>query len=306
MLSEDKENKLIELFICLDDFCIALEEWKSHQPKFQYSITNHPVMNDSEMLTILVFYQFSGYKCFQYYYEQYVSISLRSYFPHLISYERFVALIPRLLPGLYVFVKWRTLLSQHTGWYIIDSKPLPVCHNRRIHSNRVFDANARRGKSSMGWFYGFKVHLIINQVGEIINFVFTPGNVADNNQGVLKYLLAGLAGKCFGDKGYMTALFEEFYKQGLQFITKVRANMKNKLLLLEDKLKLRKRAVVESVNDILTSVFDLEHTRHRSAVNAMAHMLAALTAYCFYDSKPSVFLPENQRLRIENNVFLAA
>jgi hypothetical protein len=219
MLSEDKENKLIELFICLDDFCIALEEWKSRQPRFQISLTNHPIMSDSEMLTILVFYQFSGYKCFQYYYEQYVRVNLRSYFPQLISYERFVALIPRLLPGLYVFVKWRTLLSKRTGWYIIDSKPLPVCHNRRIHSNKVFDSHARRGKSSMGWFYGYKVHLVINQEGEIINFVFTPGNVADNNQGVLKHLLAALTGKCFGDKGYMTALFEEFYLKGLQLIT---------------------------------------------------------------------------------------
>ena len=219
MLSEDKENKLIELFICLDDFCIALEEWKSRQPQFQLSITNHPLMSDSEMLCILVFYQFSGYKCFQYYYEQYVSTNLRSYFPHLVSYERFVALIPRLLPGLYVFLKWRTLLSSRTGWNIIDSKPLPVCHNRRIHSNKVFDSQAARGKSSMGWFYGFKVHLIINQQGEIINFLFTPGNVADNNKAVLRHLFKGIKGKCFGDKGYMSALFEEFYQQGLQLIT---------------------------------------------------------------------------------------
>jgi len=296
MLSEDKENKLIELFICLDDFCIALEEWKSLQPQFSYALTRQPALSDSEMLTILVFYQFSGYKCFQYYYKHCVGVHLKSYFPGLISYERFVALIPRLLPGLYVFLKWRTLLSKRTGWYVIDSKPLPVCHNRRIHSNRVFQEQAKRGKSSMGWFYGFKAHLVINQQGELINFIFTPGNVADNNQGVLKYLFTDLKGKCFGDRGYMTALFEEFYQQGLQLITKVRANMKNKLLLLEDKLKLRKRAVVESVNDILTSVFDLEHTRHRSAVNAITHMLAALTAYCFYDQKPAVFIPESQKL----------
>ncbi len=123
---------------------------------------------------------------------------------------------------------------------------------------------------------------------------------------MLNYLFAGLKGKCFGDKGYMTALFEEFYQKGLQLITKDRATMKNKLLLLEDKLKLRKRAFVESVNDILTSVFDLEHTRHRSSVNAMAHMLAALTAYCFYDSKASVFLPENQHLIKKKNVLLIA
>ena len=298
MLSEDKENKLIELFICLDDFCQALEAWKKHQPQFAGRPTNHPLMSDSEMLTILVYYQFSGYKCFQYYYQEFVKANLNSHFPLLVSYERFVALIPRLLPGLYVFLKWKVLLSKRSGWYFIDSKPLPVCHNRRIHSNKVFEAEGRRGKSSTGWFFGFKVHLIINQRGEIINFIFTPGNVADNNHDVLRHLFEGIRGKCFGDKGYMTSLFEEFYHQGVQLITKVRAGMKNKLLPLEDKLKLRKRAVIESVNDILTSVFDLEHTRHRSSINAMAHMLAALTAYCFYDNKPAVFLPEKQRIFI--------
>jgi hypothetical protein len=117
---------------------------------------------------------------------------------------------------------------------------------------------------------------------------------------VLRHLFEGVKGKCFGDKGYRTSLFEEFYLQGLQLITKVRARMKNKLLPIKDKLKLRKRAVIESVNDILTSVFDLEHTRHRSPVNAMAHMLAALTAYCFYDNKPAVFLPETQQMLIAN------
>jgi hypothetical protein len=306
MLSEDKENKLIGLFICLDDFCLALQQWKAEKAGRQARLTRSPLMSDSEMLTILIYYHYSGYKCFQYYYQQHVCIQLAEYFPAQVSYERFVALIPRLLPGLYVFLKWRTMLSARTGWYVIDSKPLPVCHNRRIHSHKVFDYYAKRGKSSTGWFFGFKAHLVINQQGELINFLFTSGNVADNNQAVLKELLGGLTGKCFGDKGYMTVLFEEFYHKGLQLITKVRANMKNKLLRLVDKLKLRKRAVIESVNDILTSVFDLQHTRHRSCVNAMAHMLAALTAYCFYDKKPSVYVPESQPQAAKSQYLQAA
>ncbi|QNF31387.1 IS982 family transposase (plasmid) [Adhaeribacter swui] len=296
MLSEDKEKKLIELFIALDDFCLALYAWQAKQVPIRKVSVHKPVMSDSELLTILVFYQFSGYKCFEYYYHELLAKELYSYFPYQVSYERFVARIPRLLPGLYVFLKWRTLLSQRTGTYFIDSKKLPICDNHRIHQNQVFGQLATRGKSSTGWFFGFKLHLVINQYGEVVNFLFTPANVADNNQQVLLAQLQGLKGKCYGDRGYLTSLFEQFYEQGLHLITKIRSKMKNKLLLLEDKLQLRKRALIESIHDILTSVFDLEHTRHRSPLNAYAHMLAALTAYCFYDHKPAAFVPNTKHL----------
>jgi hypothetical protein len=296
MLSEDKEKKLIELFMALDDFCLALYQWQSKQAPKRKVSPNQPIMSDSELLTVLVFYHFSGYKCFEYYYHQLLEKELQSYFPHQISYERFIARLPRLLPGLYVFLKWRTLLSQRTGTYFIDSKKLPVCDNHRIYHHKVFAQLATRGKSSTGWFFGFKLHLVINQLGEVVHFLFTPANVADNNQQVLQLQLQGLKGKCYGDRGYLTSLFEQFYEQGLHLITKVRSKMKNKLLLLEDKLKLRKRALIESVNDILMTVFDLEHTRHRSPLNAYAHMLAALTAYCFYEHKPAVFIPSTNQL----------
>ncbi len=304
MLLQDKENKLIKLFVTIDDFCIALQKWKQTQAQFNYKVTNTPTVSDSELLTILVFYQCSGYKCFQYYYQDLVARELKTYFPQQISYERFIALLPRLLPGLIeqsrsiVFLKWQTLLSHRSNQYFIDSKKIVVCDNRRIHNHRVFQACAKRGKTSTGWFYGFKVHLVINNYGQIINFLFTQGNVADNNQALLQYMLADLQGQYFADKGYLSSLFEEFYLQGLQIVTKVRAKMKNKLLKLSDYLKLRKRALIESVNDILTSVFDLEHTRHRSPVNALAHMLSALIAYCFYEGKPAMFIPNNHQLFI--------
>jgi len=115
-----------------------------------------------------------------------VQQTLQSYFPQQVSYERFVALIPRILPGLYVFLKWRTCLSQRTGTYFIDSKKLPVCDNHRIYQNKVFSQVASRGKSSTGWFFCFKLHLVINQLGEVVNFLFTPANVADNNQQALQ------------------------------------------------------------------------------------------------------------------------
>lgn len=294
MQREDKTLKLIEIFIVCDDFCKALTEWQAQQGCLP--TTRKGDMSDSELLALFIFYHHSGYKCFEYYYLNFVQVHLTSYFPGLLAYERFVARIPRLLPGLFVLLKWLCGQSQRTGFYIVDSKPLAVCHNLRIHSNRVFDGVAARGKSSTGWFYGLKAHLVINQYGQLVNFAITPGNVADNNGSLLTELLGGLKGQCFGDRGYLTGLFAEFYQAGLHIVTKVRRKMKNVLMPLADKLNLRKRGLIESVNDLLTSVFDVEHTRHRSPVNALANILAGMIAYCFYDQKPSIVVPVEKRL----------
>jgi len=129
-----------------------------------------------------------------------------------------------------------------------------------------------------------------------MNFLLTSGNVADNNHQVLQTLLEGLKGECYGDKAYLSTLFETFYQQGLLLITKVKSKMKNSLFKLKQAYKLRKRALIESVNDILTSVFDLEHSRHRNPFNALAHIMAGLIAYCFYDNKPAVYLPQTDKL----------
>ena len=297
MLEQDKENKLIELFFHLDDFCIALQQWKRQTNRLAIT-TRKPTLCDSELMSICVFYHYSGYKCFQYYYQQMVVPVLKSYFPKLVSYERFLCLLTRILPGLYLFLKYRTLLSQQTNLYFIDSKKLVVCHNRRIHSHRVFQGQAKRGKSSTGWFYGFKLHMVINNLGQIMNFLVTAGNVADNNEEVLKTLLVHLKGECYGDRGYLTKLFEFFYGQGLMLVTKIKSNMKNILVKMDQKIKLRKRAVIESVNDILTSVFDIEHSRHRKPINALVHLFSGLIVYCFYENKPAVYLPQTHNLLV--------
>nr|WP_232540842.1 IS982 family transposase [Spirosoma endbachense] len=232
----------------------------------------------------------SGYKNFQYYYERLVLSQMHSYFPNLLSYTRFLDLLPRHLIRLYGLAQWLCLQSERTGCYFADSKKLPVCDNKRIHNHRVFAHLAGRGKSSTGWFYGLKLHLIINELGQVMNFMLTPTNVADNNDTVLRRLLKGLLGRCYADKGYLTKLFEEFYQRGLRLVTKVRHNMKNQLIELDDKLRLKKRALIESVNDILMSVQDIDHTRHRSPINALVHTLAGLVGYHFYDIKPRVYV----------------
>ena len=293
MLSKDKEDKLIEIFIAVDDFCQFLDEWLASNPEPGFRKPRFEgIMQVSEILTIIIFYHYSGYKCFQYYYQEQVQVELQSFFPRQVSYKRFLQLISKSVPHLYVFAKWQCLFAEATGIYFIDSKKLPVCHNRRIHNHKVFKHIAQRGRTSTGWFYGMKLHLVINNLGQVMNFTFTPGNIADANAEVLRHILLKIKGTCYGDKGYLSKIFAELYQQGVKLVTKIRKNMKNKLMPIEEKYQLFKRAVIESTFDILMTVFDIDHTRHRSPQNAMAHMLGALAAYSFMDQKPSVLMPK--------------
>lgn len=283
------ENKLIKLYIEIDDLLIAYKNYQArHEPKRQRRATRVPALSASEVATILVCYHHSGYKCFEYYYRSKILVALRSYFPDAPSYEGFLRYIPMVQDVLYLWLLYTCSQSKRTNLYFMDSKKLEVCHPKRQHSNKVFAHIARKGKSSMGWFFGLKLHLVINDLGQITAFDFTAGNVADNNQELLKKLLHGLHGCCVGDKGYLSKLFAFFYENKLHLLTKPRKNMKNRVVLPHHHLLLNKRGIIESVFDILTSVCDLEHSRHRSATNAFSHMIAALIAYQNLDHKPSL------------------
>ncbi|GAB3527570.1 IS982 family transposase [Pontibacter brevis] len=243
------------------------------------------------MLTILVLYHLSGFKCFEYYYERLVLGELRSFFPKAVSYTHFLSLARQSCFHAFLLAQCRCSLSARTGHYYVDSKKLPVCDNLRIHSHKVFEGIASRGKGSTGWFFGLKLHLVINQHGQLARFLLTPASVADNNHRVLSYLLEGLRGKCYGDKGYLSSLMEELLQEGLHLVTKVRKNMKNMLLTLSDKLNLMKRGGIEAVNDILMTVCDIDQTRHRNPLNALVHILSGLSAYTFLDHQNSRFNP---------------
>jgi hypothetical protein len=169
----------------------------------------------------------------------------------------------------------------------IDSTPLKICHNKRIYSNKVFDGIAKRGKSTMGWFFGFKLHIVINEMGEILSAQLTKGNVDDRK--VVPLLCKKIKGKLFGDKGYISQkLFEEMLEKGLRIVTALRTKMKPKLMCFEESEILKKRSVVESVFHILKDILTLNHTRHRNPVNFMVNIFSALCAYCLYPGKPAI------------------
>jgi transposase len=284
---------IVTIFCEIDDFCHSLLAREHPQrlapasPKKRRASS----LSLSEVMTILVWFHASHYRTFKHYYFDSVLSGKRAEFPGLPSYARFVELIPMTLLPLCAYLQTRK--GQTTGIQFIDSLPIRVCHNRRIGSHRVFAGLAQRGKGSMGWFYGFKLHLAINEQGELLALTLTPGNVDDRRP--VKKLVRKLWGKLFGDRGYISQeLFEQLWTQGLQLITRLKRNMKNKLMPVLDKILLRKRALIECVNDQLKNISQIEHTRHRSTTNGIVNMLAAVVAYTFQPKKPSLDLFTNQ------------
>ena len=201
--------------------------------------------------------------------------------------------MPQALIPLCFYLQTRK--GQTVGVAFIDSLPLAVCHNRRIPSHKVFAEVAERGKSSVDWFYGFKLHLIVNAQGERLAFHLTPGNV-DDRKPVVK-LARGLYGKLFGDRGYISApLTQLLFEQGLHLITRLRKNMKNHLMHLSDKLLVRKRVIIESIIDQLKNISQIEHSRHRSPINFVVHLIAGLIAYSHQEKKPGLHLDKRALL----------
>ena len=179
-------------------------------------------------------------------------------------------------------------LTNPTEANYIDSKKIVVCHNKRINKNKVFKNVANRGKSSTGWFYGFKLHLIINYLGEMVYFEITPGNIADNNHELLRKIANKINGFLYGDRGYLSKIKEELKEKGLCLIPRLKNNMISKKRTPKEKYYLNKRGLIETVFDFLKHLFDIEHTRHRSPKNCMVNLLGALAAYAFLDRKPSI------------------
>ena len=295
---------IVPIFCDIDDFCQHLLTAQYPQLVTRSgSRRQRPLcLTLSEVMTILVFFPVSHYRTFKHFYLDHMLGLRRGEFPMLPSYTRFVELIPLTLLPLCAYLETRK--GQTTGIQFIDSLAIRVCHNRRIYSHKVFAGLARRSKGSMGWFYGFKLHLVINERGELLALTLTPGNVDDRRP--VRKLVRSLWGKLFGDRGYISQeLFEQLWVQGLQLVTKIKRNMKNKLMPLLDKVLLRKRALIECVNDQLKNISPIEHTRHRSATNGIVNMLAAVVAYTFQPKKPALDLATTTGTR-DQQLLLAA
>ena len=279
---------IIQLFCDIDDLFIEYQQ-KAFQPLQDTEASkkrNRPSkLHKSEVMTILVVFHQSGYSTFKQYYLEHVQKKLRWAFPHLVSYSRFLELKREILEVLMTYLATRYASSIGTAF--IDSTRLPVCDNRRISQHRVFANNAARGKTSVGWFYGFKLHLVINDKGELLATQLTPGNI-DDRKPVLE-LTKHLEGKLYGNKGYISKkLSETLETRDVCLLTKVRKNMQPPARSELDAALLRHRMLIETVIGQLKSETQIQHTRHRSWINYQVNMVAALIAYTYRSKKPSI------------------
>jgi hypothetical protein len=286
-------SALTHMFCEIDDFC------KQFEPEFERRLLQSKArkrrraskLSLSEIMTIIVHFHRASYRTFKDYYTKHVMVHLRSAFPDLVSYNRFVELMPRAVVALCCFLNTRK--GDCTGISFVDSTALAVCHNRRIHSHKVFDGWAQRGRTSTGYFYGFKLHIVVSDEGELLAFRLTPGNTDDREP--VPDMAEDLFGKLFGDKGYISKkLFEELFQHELELVTKLRKNMKNKLIPLFDKLMLRKRSLIETIYDQLKNISQIEHSRHRSLAGFIVNLLAGLVAYTYQPKKPSLNLRKEE------------
>jgi len=284
---------IVRLFYDCDEFCReVLPLLPAHRREGgQEHRRREPTLRVSEVRTILLLFQTSGFRTLKTFSLQSVCLHLTRACPHRVSSSRFVEWEAEALLPLAAFLT--TGLGRCTGLSFSDSTPLKVCHNLRIKSHRVFKDIAQRGVSSTGWFYGCKVPLVINDCGELLAVKFTPGNVDDRKP--VPTLARRLFGKLGGDRGYLSrALFAQLWEHGVQLITKLKKKMHPRVLPLLDKILLRKRPLSETVNDQLKNICQLEHTRHRSLTNGVVTVLTALIAYPYQEKKPALHFTDNE------------
>jgi len=284
-------DKVTEFFVAADDFCIEYEaQIKKHLLESGTAgKRNRPSrLSDAEIISILMLFHFGQFANFKSFYVHYVCPHLDDLFPGLVSYNRFVELKKKVAVPMMLFLQNRCM-GRSRGINFIDSTHMKVCHNRRIHQHKVFRDVAERGYCSIGWFYGFKLHLVINDCGELLAFYLTKGNVDDRNLKVMQSMTRELFGKLFADKGYISrALSDLLFANGLQLVAKPKKNMKKQNLSQFDRIMLRKRAIIETVNDELKNICKIQHTRHRSVNNFLINTMGALAAYAFFPKKPSL------------------
>ncbi|WP_462265937.1 IS982 family transposase [Mucilaginibacter sp.] len=280
-------HKITDIFCLADEFCKDFDRTTAPYLLGKPS-KRPPVMSKSEVMCISLLFHLSGFRCFKHFYMFYIQRHMQAEFPRTVSYNRFVELSQSVLMPMTLFLK-TCCLGHCTGISFVDSTPIRVCHNKRIKRNKVFKDIAQVGKSTMGWFYGFKLHIVINDKGEILNFAITQANVDDRQPLKNESFLQAVFGKLFADKGYISEkLTQILFISDIHLITSIRDNMKNSLMSMHDKIILRKRSVIETVNDELKNICQVEHSRHRSFTNFLINLIAGLIAYDFLPKKPAI------------------
>lgn len=231
-------DNFVLLFCIIDDLCKALLPPETH------SVGRKAKMSRSELITVAVIFSITGQNTF---YGFYRVFRLCNFF-QLPEYSRLLRNIKTVSYETHIIVR---MLMQLNRFYhreqlmLIDSAPLPVCRNKRIFGYKVTKL-ADRGMSSMGWFFGFKLHVVAQEDGILLNFMVTPGNVSDKNHELVLKMFEGLRGMAVGDKGYLSLpLAKKLQQQGVGLFTGFYQNTK-RMVMGDYHKKLKLRQMVET------------------------------------------------------------
>ncbi len=284
------DDKIIKIFCDVDDSCKEFVRMRVGRPQLAAPGTRRgsrtPSLSEREIITIALLFHFGTYRNFKEYYLNFIRGEKHGFFPAAVSYNRFLELLPRVLVPLARFLGTRGPGGVH------GHRLRRLHHDPRLPQRSALQQpGLRRGGHGRAGFDGVDARLqappALQRPGEIVRFALTGANARDLDPGVWALFARGLRGHVFADRGYIFAgLSQRLRAQGVRLVTGVCRNMKNRLLPLWEKEMLRKRAIIETINDLLKNTAQIAHTRHRSAGNFTINLLSALGAYCYFDNKP--------------------
>ena len=295
------EDKITEIFCMADDFCKIYDKFikvnglrpKRDRKKWEY----HRALRLSDSETIMILFHFSGFKCLKCFYTQYVCSHMGHLVPTHVSYNRFTELERKVAVPMVLLLK-KCLMGGCTGISFIDSTALRVC--------RTGYSRAWYREDNVSWDGSMASNCILcAEKGELLGFMLTTCNVDDGDPLKNSAFLEHIFGKFVGDKGYISkGLFEKLFEDSIQLLTKLLNNMKGVLMIIADKILVRKRAIIETVNDELKNMAQIEHSRHRSVPNFTVNLFLALSAYCFFPKKPKIAVDRYGSLNDYNQLIL--
>lgn len=274
-------NLIISEFCITDDFTQTVEIKKLVNVK---RLRKHKLAI-SEIIYIARKFYTSGYQTFKDFYTKFVTVFWRQWFPNLPSYNRFNELMRRYVPAIETqFLQWLMgKLRTESSVAIVDSSKLQICHmlRKKRAKKSLLKRSARIGKNLAGFYFGFKLHFLMDMHGQPLNFRVTAANVDDRR--ALRTMLDGFRGTVVGDKGYLSAqLSKDLAKSGIRLLTRVKSNAKQILpCTAHDRYLLQSRSFIETVFSKLKLGFNLEHSRHRSISGFMTHIFLCISSYYF-------------------------
>jgi hypothetical protein len=290
------DDTLLKIFVFVDDYCKSFEpHWNKLLLDFKKegSRNRKSELFLSELMTILLCFHLGDFKSFKSYYK-FLKKYHNSEFPNLVSYTRLVEL--KSSCAIPLLVLFEVISAQCDGESYVDSTHLPICHIKREYIHKLFKGIAKKSKSTMGWFIGFKLHMIVNEFGHPISFSLTHANCDDRK--APDNLFSKIFGKLFGDRGYVgKPFFERMKDKMIHIVTALRGNMKPQIMTQEDSRKLNKRSIIESTFNLLKNHLNMQHTRHRSPQNFAINIISSVCALCLRFIT-SLSLSENSMLMI--------